>query len=67
MGYKKSEIEKELGYEFEEKCIVCDTLPLAELRKLLLDGWVIYDTRPEINTNNVKYLTLLKVNQDLYS
>ena len=58
MKYSHEDIVNNL--EIKKKHIECDVFPLAELKALLEDGWVIYDTRPAINTNNVKYLTLVK-------
>lgn len=59
---KKQYTHNEIKSNFDKiEKNVCDILPLAELRKLLENGWIIYDTRPAINTDDVKYLTLVKV------
>ena len=59
--YSEQDIEKNLGDDVIKKHITVDVLPLAELRELLKAGWVIYDTQPMANTEDMKFLTLVKI------
>ena len=58
--YKQEEIDVVFGAEIKKKHIQCDALPLLELKKLLENGWVIYDTQPVFNNEDVKILMLVK-------
>lgn len=44
----------------KKKCTEYDALQLEEFKKLLEDGWIIYDTQPIVNTDNMKIITLVK-------
>lgn len=60
VGYSEQDIEEFID-NIEKKHIIADMLPLAELCELLKAGWVIYDTQPMANTEDMKFLTLVKI------
>ena len=62
LGGKKMEYSEEDIKIFEETK-ECDPCTLSIIAELLKDGWIIYDTQPEINNENIKYLLFVK-NQD---
>jgi len=44
----------------QKKHVECDALQLSDIKKMIEDGWKIYDTQPALNNDNVKLLTLVK-------
>lgn len=49
-----------MNLENEKKHIECNALQIEDLEKLYEDGWKIYDTKPECNTEDIKILTMVK-------